>query len=488
VPSEHFIVLVRLAVWISCLSGALPLRKTMSDASSLRNLLRKTDGTAPAIQQAAGAMMKHYDKSPAVAVVEWRNALHQARLDQHMPLLYVANEALQNSKRNRGNKFLEAFSPVLGQSLAFMCQKNSDATEKVRRTVKIWGDRHVFSIRFVNELLRGLEPYRDGSGTVARAPVAAPVEALEGGYFSPLHPTHASSSPPSASPASKGGTKASAIDIDKEMSMDGDDASVSSASDSDDGDLFGDSGDRLLNIDLDLEKAATAATKTDSNDNKLGKRKRRRGSMESTGATGGKSKRRTILSTNSLMELWNQVSTLQQRFDNTQTLLAGITPEYLDESSMPEQIDTLVGDSLMEEYKKNLMFEKRVVDQRKELHSIAQKRRAMEHEAVRYLPWLEAALKQDEDDINFCDKVMSQIKTFAPIHVLAKAALEERLADEARRQRELEEQERKKEEDEERKKFMELAMAKVTEAKPGMIWNRAAGEYQYRDTDESWRD
>ena len=112
----------------------------MSD-SSLRSLLARTDGSAPAIQASAGAMMKHYDRSAGVAVAEWRNALHQARPDQHLPLLYVANEVLQNSKRNRGNKFLEAFSPALGQSLVFIVERGG-GVEKVRRTVKIWGDRH----------------------------------------------------------------------------------------------------------------------------------------------------------------------------------------------------------------------------------------------------------------------------------------------------------------------------------------------------------
>ena len=424
--------------------------------------------------------MKHYDKSPGVAVVEWRNALHQARPDQHLPLLYVANETLQNSKRNRGNKFLEAFSPVLGQSLAFICQKNPEMVEKVRRTVKIWGDRRVFSVRYVNELLKGLEPFRNGTANVSSTPVAAPGE---GGSFSPLHGApQGSPSPPSAGKAT--------IDIDKEMALD-DGGASGSDSDNDD-DLFGDSGDRLLNIELDLDKAATEAR---SNDKASGNRKRRRLSTTGTGSSAaasgssGKSRRRpTILSTNSLMELWNQVSTLQQRFDNTQTLLAGITPEYLDESTMPEQIDTLVGDSLLEEYKKNIKFEKRVVDQRRELHSIAQKRKALEQEAVRYLPWLEAALKQDQDDTEFCDKVMTQLKKFEAIHGVAKAAREERLEEETRRQREQEELEKKKKEAEERKKFMEIAMSKVTEAKPGMVWNKATGEYQYRDTDESWRD
>lgn len=484
--------------WCATLVGLPKIAGTMSDASSLRTLLRKTDGSAPAIQQTAGAMMKHYDKSAGVAVVEWRNALHQARLDQHLPLLYVANEALQNSKRNRGNKFLEAFSPVLGQSLAFICQNNPEMVEKVRRTVKIWGDRHVFSVRYVNELLKGLEAYRNGGGGPLARRSPPPVAAEGSGSFSPLSvPTQASSSP--TAPAKKTQT----VDFDKAMAMDDDDGinnedeeEMGSDSSEDDGDgdsdneggLFGDSGDRLLNIELDLDKAATAATSS-----KNGSRKRRRPSGaisgSPSGATGSKSKRRpSILSTNSLMELWNQVSNLQQRYDNTQTLLAAITPSYLDESSVNEQIDTLVGDELLDEYKKVVMFEKRVVEQRKELHKIANKRKVLEQEAIRYLPWLEAALKQDQDDIEFCDKVTKQLKDFSSVHVVARAAREERLADEERRQKELEEEEQKKREEEERRKFMESAMSRVTEAQPGMVWNKATGEYQYLHTDESWRD
>ena len=442
----------------------------MADAANLRVVLAQTDVTADAIQQAARAMMKQYDRSTVVAVTEWRNILHQARLDQHLPLLYVANETLQNSKRNRGNKFLEAFSPVLGQALMFICQKNPSVVEKVRRTVKIWGDRHVFSVRFVNELLKGLESFRNAE--YIPAPVAV------GGSFSPMHaPPEPTRTPPVASRPS--------IDIDKELSMDGGD-SVSDSSvgddDDDDDDLFGDSADRLLKIDLDLDKAASAAKKEDSKSDV--NRKRRRPSI----IPGGTSTKRksSILSTNSLMELWNQVSTLQQRFDNTQTMLASITPEYLSSSS--DQIDTLVGDELLDAYKQNQTFQKRVVDQRVELHSIAKKRRSLEQEAVRYLPWLEAALKQDTDDIEFCDNVLLELKKFEPIHAVTKAAREERLADEARRQRQMEEEEKKKKEVEDRKKFMEIAMAKQTEAEPGMVWNKAAGEYQYRSTDESWRD
>ena len=88
----------------------------MASDSNLRSILSRVDASAPTIQQAAGAMMKQYDKSVVGAVNAWRDVLHQAPPKQHMPLLFVCNETLQNSKRNRGNRFLESFSQVLGQS------------------------------------------------------------------------------------------------------------------------------------------------------------------------------------------------------------------------------------------------------------------------------------------------------------------------------------------------------------------------------------
>jgi hypothetical protein len=35
---------------------------------------------------------------------------------------------------------------------------------------------------------------------------------------------------------------------------------------------------------------------------------------------------------------------------------------------------------------------------------------------------------------------------------------------------------------------LEASLAKQEEAKPGMVWNKATLEYQYLNTDESWRD
>jgi hypothetical protein len=483
----------------------------MSDAASLRKVLQRTDPTAPAIQGAAGAMMKHYDKSPVVAVNEWRQALHQGRPDQFLPLLYVANEVLQNSKRNRGNKFLEAFSPVLGQALIFISQNSpASAVEKVRRTVKIWGDRHVFSIRYVNELLKGLDPYRDGSGgdrTAVKAAVPASPGSPGGAGFSPVA-TNNKSHP--ASPATKSKpTLQKKEDFDREMAMDlhddgysggdkgaDDDGSNSedddgADDDDDDDDLFGNASSSLLKIDVDLDRAAVVtASAVHSN-------KKRRRSNDVDGATSigysspthKQSKRRSILSTNSLMELWNQVSSQQTSYDLVQGSLKELNnPEYLDEGSINQQIDTLVGDELLQEYKKVIQNEKKIAHARRELYYIAQRRRGLEMEAIRYLPWLETSLKQDQDDIEFCDKYRRQLELFAHVHKPAKVARDGRIQEETQRRRREEELRRKREEEEERKRFMESAMSKQTEAKPGMVWNKATGEYQYLNQDEDWRD
>jgi hypothetical protein len=449
----------------------------MSDAASLRMLLQKADASGPAIQAAAGAMMKHYDKSPQVAVVEWRNALHQARQDQHLPLLYVANEVLQNSKRNRGSKFLEAFSPVLGQALVHIVGQRREVVEKVRRTVKIWGERHVFSVRFVNELLKGLEPYRGNGGPTTPSSVSSPT---------PLNPTFSplAQTPESPQQTSTTGSSTKIVDVDREMSMDpmDDDDSDDDDDDSDDGDMFGDSDSIKLDISIDMDQAAAAA-KTATTTKKR-RRPSQTGSVPSKAST---SRRRSILSTSSLMELWNQVSNLQSSYDHAVALLSDITtPEYLNEPA--SQLEALVGDELLDNYKQVLQFERRVVKQRRELHGVAQQRRALEQEVLRYLPWLETVLKQDKEDMDFCDGVETKLALFHAVHGPVRAARDERVADEAKRRQDAEDLRKKKEEEEERKKFLESAMKKETEAKPGMVWNKATGEYQYLRTDESWRD
>ena len=141
----------------------------MADATALRQTLVQTENNLPSIQSASRLMMRFYDTPSGadLAVSEWRSVLQTCSTSQLLPLLYVANEVLQTSKRNRGNKFLEAFSPVLGSSLIYICNQDRGLVEKIRRTVKVWGDRRVFSMRFVMDILAGLDSYRGEGGGAA---------------------------------------------------------------------------------------------------------------------------------------------------------------------------------------------------------------------------------------------------------------------------------------------------------------------------------
>ena len=188
------------------------------------------------------------------------------------------------------------------------------------------------------------------------------------------------------------------------------------------------------------------------------------------------------------MELMNQVAAQQTNYDRVMAKLKDFHQVYGDSDAANNNIDALVGEELIQEYKKTLQHEQEIDRYRRELHAIAQTRRALEVEALRYIPWLERALKQDQDDIDFCKTFRKQLDLFQTVHKPTKEARERRLHQEALRLQKEEALLKKQRDEEDRKKFMESAMAKQTEAQPGMVWNRATGEYQHLNQEESWRD
>eukprot|EP00536_Pseudo-nitzschia_multiseries_P008632 jgi/Psemu1/66614/estExt_Genemark1.C_2220025 len=530
------------------------------DASSLRGCLQRIDGSAPTIQGAAKAMMKHYDKSPQVAVNCWRDMLVRGstRSDQFLPLLYVANEVLQNSKRNRGNRFLEAFSPVLGQSLAYVCGKSPPpVVESIRRTVKIWAERRVFSIRYVNELLKGLEAYRNnGSGSGKGSSSGRDSSSGRKGDADAYPETSMGSpggsrfSPGPESPqeqdnndddddnlfgdgpstaASNNNNKT--IDSMDESDNDHDHDHDNSDNDSID-DLFGNATTttKRLQVDVDFDRAASLSSslqqpnsskrKRNSGGSGSGNNQRNSNSSNNNNNNSNKNsnkhkhnnkpgKRRNsakqYLSATSLLDLMQQVSGLGHEAvvselgdlrrayahdsDNDNDNSDGSNNNNNSSNNNNKDIESLVGHELLAAYRTTLKEEAKLANCRKRLRSIAETKRGLELEAFRYLPWLERALKQDADDLElFGATYRNQLLAFARVHEPTKNARDRRLAAEALRlEREREKQNRKREE-EERKKFMESAMSKQTEAQPGMVWNRATGEYQHLNQEESWRD
>lgn len=428
----------------------------MSDATALRATLNQTDMSAPAIQASSRSMMRFYDKpgGATVAVSEWRSTLQTSSLSQSLPLLYVANEVLQTSKRNRGSRFLEAFGPVLGSSLAFICGRDGSTVEKVRRTVKIWGDRRVFSMRYVMDVLAGLDSFR-GGGAVAMT-------------FS------AEAKSPLASPRH---------------------SSITADSDDDDEDaLFGGDGQNLLDINIDATAVSAAVQIAQPTSPAFGTTgaKRRRSSTNNSPAPATTnsapiSKKPKALSGQNFLDLFQSIVNLDERYKSSIGVIESIPPSFLDEGNT--DIDDLVGDELTDMYKKVCQTQRNVRRERRTMHSVAVQRRDLEKEAKRYVSWLKNLAKMDDDDIDFCDKLGNKLDLISVCHEEAKVLREKLRIEEARKRADAAAMAHRAAEEEERRKILDDAKMEA-EAKPGMMWNKESREYEYLhdDTMDSWRD
>lgn len=322
-------------------------------------------------------MMRFYDtpQGADLAVSEWRSVLQSCSTSQLLPLLYVANEVLQTSKRNRGNKFLEAYSPVLGSSLIYICNQDKNLVEKVRRTVKVWGDRRVFSMRFVMDILAGLDSYRDGGGGASQpAPVVEqkPVQS------------------PSIAPGSN-----------------------SDESDDDD-DLFGDPSEKLLDVELKVDgKALSEAAKSVSSPEFGAGAKRRRSSAAApTDPIKPVVKKSKALSNQSFLDIFQSITNLNDTYKTSLTVLQSIPESYLDSND----VDDLVGDELTDMYKKVCETHRRVRKERKVIYNVAAERRQREKESKRYVAWLKNLAKVDDEDIEFAERLEEKLDLLAVCH------------------------------------------------------------------------
>lgn len=401
----------------------------MGEVDNLRKSLSRADLSSPSIQGAAAAMMKMYDRSSTLAVNEWRNQLQSCSTTQYLPLLYVANEVLQTSKRNRGTKFLEAFGPVLGPSLQFMCDREPSVSDKVRRTVKIWGDRQVFSLRFTTDLLHRLDN--------SKKPMAAQT----------------------APPAVTAKVAANPDSMTEEEGM------VTTQGNQDDGDTenspFRNSGPSLLKVDnlvIDKETVLKAAEKSKSASVATFGMKRRRSQEASklgklTGSnpsTGKKQKpddgiraqdphdflsstnkanlmrpvltrRRSVLSTPNIIELLSHMAHLDREYNQIQNTMTSLIEMKLlprDEDDSVVEVDDIVevGDELIQLNQHVNTAIQAIQRDKTMVFSIADQKKVADGEIQKYLPFYKNSLKLDEQDIRLCEALEKKLKLLQLIH------------------------------------------------------------------------
>ncbi|XP_021752001.1 regulation of nuclear pre-mRNA domain-containing protein 1B-like [Chenopodium quinoa] len=115
----------------------------------LADKLSKLNSTQQCIETLSHWCIFHRSKAEVV-VATWNQQFHSSEMTQKVPLLYLANDILQNSKR-KGNEFVIEFWKVLPQALKDVHNKGDDQGKKVvSRLVTIWDERKVFGNKAQN--------------------------------------------------------------------------------------------------------------------------------------------------------------------------------------------------------------------------------------------------------------------------------------------------------------------------------------------------
>ncbi|XP_050380420.1 uncharacterized protein LOC126797719 [Argentina anserina] len=124
----------------------------------LADKLSKLNSTQQCIETLSNWCISHRSKAELV-VTAWEKQFHSAKMVQRVPLLYLANDILQNSRR-KGNEFVTAFWKVLPGALKVINEEGDDQGKNVvSRLVGIWEERRVFGSRTksLKELMLGDE-------------------------------------------------------------------------------------------------------------------------------------------------------------------------------------------------------------------------------------------------------------------------------------------------------------------------------------------
>ncbi|CAN6679585.1 unnamed protein product [Malus baccata var. baccata] len=124
----------------------------------LADKLSKLNSTQQCIETLSHWCIFHRSKAELV-VATWDKQFRSAQMVQKVPLLYLANDILQNSKR-KGNEFVTEFWKVLPAALKVVHDEGDNHGKNVvSRLVGIWEERRVFGshARSLKEVMLGEE-------------------------------------------------------------------------------------------------------------------------------------------------------------------------------------------------------------------------------------------------------------------------------------------------------------------------------------------
>ncbi|WJX29689.1 hypothetical protein P8452_18302 [Trifolium repens] len=115
------------------------------DGQVLTEKLRKLNNSQQSIESVSRLCVSHRKRAKDI-VETWNKLFSSSQKDQRVPFLNLANDILQNSRRN-GSEFVNEFWKVLPSALKRVYASDEPGKKSVIRLIDIWETRKVFGSR-----------------------------------------------------------------------------------------------------------------------------------------------------------------------------------------------------------------------------------------------------------------------------------------------------------------------------------------------------
>ena len=126
---------------------------TSSSNSSFEKRLTLVNGTQESVQTLSLWILYHRSQHEHL-IKTWFKVLKRSKSPHRLTLFYVANDVVQNAKKQNALVYQQAFKPYLNSAMGYV--KENAVKKKVQRILEIWRERGVYDEDFVGELLKKL--------------------------------------------------------------------------------------------------------------------------------------------------------------------------------------------------------------------------------------------------------------------------------------------------------------------------------------------
>jgi hypothetical protein len=126
---------------------------TSTSSSSFEKRLTLVNSTQESVQTLSLWILYHRSQHEHL-IKTWFKVLKKSKSSHRLTLFYVANDVIQNAKKQNAFIYQQAFKPYLNSAMIYV--KENAVKKKVQRILEIWRERGVYDEDFVGELLKKL--------------------------------------------------------------------------------------------------------------------------------------------------------------------------------------------------------------------------------------------------------------------------------------------------------------------------------------------